>query len=67
MVRQRYQPNQVIALMDPASDTKAISEEVPLLAGKIQLEGQATAYLCENYACQAPTNRIEEFSELLGA
>lgn len=67
MVRQRYQPNQVIALVDPASDTKAISEEVPLLAGKIQLEGQATAYLCENYACQAPTNRLEEFSELLGA
>jgi hypothetical protein len=28
---------------------------VPLFAGREQRDGQATAYVCLNYACQLPT------------
>ena len=66
-VRRRFRPNQVVALMDPDADVGAVGQEVPLLAGKSQLDGRATAYLCENYACQAPTDSPEELSKLLDA
>jgi len=29
------------------------------------LEGKATAYVCENYACQLPTTEMEVMVELL--
>ena len=29
------------------------------------LEGRATAYLCENFACQLPVNELEKFEFML--
>jgi Highly conserved protein containing a thioredoxin domain len=34
---------------------------ISLVAG----QAQATAHVCENYACQAPTGDVEEFAGLL--
>jgi hypothetical protein len=28
--------------------------EIPLLAGRSQIEGKTTVYVCERFACQAP-------------
>jgi uncharacterized protein YyaL (SSP411 family) len=41
-----FQPNTVVAV--------GSSDEVPLLAGKTLLDGQAAVYVCERFACQAP-------------
>ena len=55
-----YQPNKIVALSESAD-----GQTLPLLAGKTQVDDTATAYVCENYACQAPTTDVEAFLELL--
>ncbi len=55
-----YQPNKIVALSESAD-----GQTLPLLAGKTQVDNTATAYVCENYVCQAPTTDIEAFVELL--
>ena len=55
-----YQPNKILALREPADDAT-----LPLLANKPQIDNTATAYICENYACQAPTTDVKTFVEML--
>ncbi|MGH7318002.1 MAG: thioredoxin domain-containing protein [Candidatus Rokuibacteriota bacterium] len=49
-VFSRYLPTRVVS---GAAEGEAAG--LPLLEGKGALSGQATAYVCERYACQAPT------------
>jgi uncharacterized protein YyaL (SSP411 family) len=52
-----------MAVADP-SDNESTAK-IPLLAGRPQLEGLATAYVCERFACQAPTTAPEELARQL--
>lgn len=61
-IHSRYVPNKVLAL---ANDGEDVSDLIPLLEGKTQVDDRATIYVCENYTCQAPTTNIEELAELL--
>ncbi|HOA23371.1 MAG TPA: thioredoxin domain-containing protein [Aggregatilineales bacterium] len=54
IVRKPYRPNQVVALREP--DDERAAEVVPLLAGREQIDGVATAYVCRNFTCQLPVN-----------
>ena len=47
-----FQPNAVAAV--------GPSEEVPLLAGKGQVDGKTAVYVCERFACRAPVTEPEE-------
>ena len=63
--RQGFRPNQVLAILDPASpDAETARKRVPLLAGK-NWTGTPTAYVCENYACQLPTTDAEKLRKQL--
>ena len=55
-----YLPNKIVALSEPTTETT-----LPLLANKPQIDNSATAYVCENYVCQAPTTEVEVFVETL--
>jgi uncharacterized protein len=57
-VRREYRPNIVLAV---GRD----DQTVPLLAGRSQLEGRATAYVCRNFACQMPTTDVQELERQL--
>jgi uncharacterized protein YyaL (SSP411 family) len=48
----RFLPNRVVAGMR-AGDAEAAAG-IPLLQGRGAVEGQATAYVCRNYACELP-------------
>jgi uncharacterized protein YyaL (SSP411 family) len=50
-VRCRYLPNRIIELATGTDDR----EGLPLLSERQPLEGKATAYVCRDYACDAPT------------
>ena len=50
-VSSRYLPRTAIAAGLPGGEAAA---SVPLLAGRSQIDGRATAYVCQNHACQAP-------------
>ncbi len=55
-----YLPNKIVALSESTD-----GQTLPLLANKPRIDDTATAYVCENYVCQAPTTEVEVFVELL--
>src|ERR671916_791076 len=59
-VYARYLPNKVVAGRAPEDDEPA--GLVPLLADRPTRDGQATAYVCEGYACQMPVTEPEELA-----
>ncbi|MCB9854996.1 MAG: thioredoxin domain-containing protein [Phycisphaerales bacterium] len=57
---RNYVPNFTMALLvedDVGAD--ALRREIPLLKDKKSVDEKATAYVCENYACRAPTSDIQ--------
>lgn len=52
-----YLPNKAVACGTDSS--------VPLLEHRPQLNGTATAYVCENYACKTPVTSPEELARML--
>jgi len=59
----RYLPNKVLAR---ALETDArASELIPLLRERTAMDGRATAYVCEHYACKQPVNKPEELAAQL--
>jgi len=63
VVYARYLPNRVVAGRAPDDDEAG--GLIPLLAQRTAREGQATAYVCVQYACQAPTTDPQEFARQL--
>jgi uncharacterized protein YyaL (SSP411 family) len=54
--RKHYLPRAVIASGD---------EGIALLTGRTAINGQATAYVCENLTCKQPVTTVAEFEKLL--
>jgi uncharacterized protein YyaL (SSP411 family) len=62
-VRARFRPNVVLAVAAPGD--AGASETIPLLRDRPQVEGRATAYVCERFACKLPvTDRAELVQQL---
>ncbi len=57
VVRGAFRPHLVMAGGEPG--------DVPLLQGRIPVEGRAAAYVCEHFACRAPVTAPEELAALL--
>lgn len=66
-VQRAFLP-QALTILHPAKSEKAaeLAALVPWVQDKLPLGGRATAYVCENYACQSPVGDVEELRELLG-
>ena len=61
-----FTPNEAVALLDPSWPHRdEIEQKVPLLTGKTPANGEPRFYVCENYACQAPTENLEKVLESL--
>ena len=57
-LRRSYHPNKVV-LFHPQGDGQAeIARLAPFVANQTSLDGKATAYVCRNYACKAPTTEV---------
>ncbi|KAB8141429.1 thioredoxin domain-containing protein [Chloroflexia bacterium SDU3-3] len=52
VIATRFLPNKVLVLRRPDEAAPTIAS--PLLDGREQLGGRATAYVCRSYACQMP-------------
>jgi uncharacterized protein YyaL (SSP411 family) len=63
VVFKRFLPNKVVASA-PAADSKA-SRTIKLLEGRDRIDGKATAYVCRNFSCEAPTTNAARLSEQL--
>jgi uncharacterized protein len=53
VTRERYRPNSVVVRIDPAY-RDAVAELLPWTAGMTMRDGRPTAYLCRDFACDAP-------------
>ncbi len=63
VVRRRFRPNTIVALAAP--DDQAAIAAIPLLADRPQVNGQATVYVCRQFACQAPVTEPEALANEL--
>ena len=63
VVNSRYLPNSVLASAAPADLVAA--QAIPLLADRPLKDGQPSAYVCQNFACQAPVIMEEALADLL--
>ena len=61
-VHRVYLPDKILQL---AQDGEAPEEISPLLRGKHRVNGQPTAYVCENFTCSAPVTSSAELRTLL--
>ncbi len=57
VVRGEFRPHLVVAGGEPAN--------VPLLQGRDPIDGRATAYVCEHFACRRPVTTADELTSLL--
>ncbi|MGB3904607.1 MAG: thioredoxin domain-containing protein, partial [Anaerolineae bacterium] len=62
VVYGHYRPSKVVAVGLPDDDGETV---VPLLAGRSQLEGRATAYVCRRFTCERPATTPAELAEQL--
>jgi uncharacterized protein YyaL (SSP411 family) len=63
VVYASYRPSKVVAVGSPSEGGGV---PVPLLEGRHQVEGHATAYVCRHFACQQPVASPRELAEQLG-
>jgi len=63
VVRTRYLPHKVIGLIRDEEDEAA--HEFEFMEGRRQVNGNPTAYLCENYVCQMPVTEPEALAAQL--
>jgi uncharacterized protein YyaL (SSP411 family) len=61
---ERYLPNHVLAVAGP--DDAEAAATVPLLADRRTLDGSATAYVCEHFACNLPVTEPAALAAQLG-
>jgi uncharacterized protein YyaL (SSP411 family) len=64
-IRKSYLPNTVVALVPAGGPDEKLKKLIPMTADRPQVEGKPTAYVCENYTCQMPTNSVDTFEKQL--
>ncbi|HKR00959.1 MAG TPA: thioredoxin domain-containing protein [Pyrinomonadaceae bacterium] len=61
----KYLPNKVVVQAEEGDASS--SRLVPLLRDRSMVDGRATAYVCEHYACQRPTTSAAELAGQLSS
>ena len=63
-VQRQFLPNALLILHPPGLAGEEVRELIPLVQDKLPLGGGATAYVCQNFACHAPTQDVEDLENL---
>jgi uncharacterized protein YyaL (SSP411 family) len=65
LVHERFIPNKVLLLADGAGGQDQLIRWLPVIGSITRRNGQATAYICEDYVCQLPTTDLGIAAQLL--
>jgi len=65
IIRSKFLPNAVILLHQQEKANSTIDKTIPFINNLTAIEGKATAYVCENYACNRPVNKIDDLDKML--
>ena len=64
-VHSRYLPNAILMVVDGGANQKFLEKNMPFLQTVKKINGQATAYVCENFTCKMPVNKAADLARLL--
>jgi uncharacterized protein YyaL (SSP411 family) len=67
LVHERFLPHKIVLLADGAEGQKRLAQWLPFVEPMSRKDGHATAYVCENFVCQAPTSDPAAAAKLLDA
>ena len=56
LVHERFIPNKILLLADGAVGQEQLARWLSVIGSITRRNGQATAYICEDYVCQLPTS-----------
>lgn len=65
-LRSSFIPNKVVLFRPDGEPAPAITRLAEFTANQKSLDGKATAYVCLDYACKAPTTDIRVMMKSLG-
>jgi len=65
LVRSKFLPNAVVLLHEQDNANSDIYRIVPFIKNQVVIKGKATAYVCENYVCKQPVNKINDLDKML--
>ena len=57
-VNSNYEPNKIILFKDMSNKNSVLSTLAPWTESQTTIDGKATAYICENFACKLPTTDL---------
>jgi uncharacterized protein YyaL (SSP411 family) len=64
-VAARFRPNAILILADGGAGQAFFTQKIQFFKDVHPLAGKATAYICQNFVCQLPTNDSALISRLL--
>ncbi|MEP4079107.1 thioredoxin domain-containing protein [Haloferula sp.] len=67
LARTHAKPNQVIVIADGGDAQKFLASHAEFFESIKTIDGKATAYICENFVCQLPSNDPAVVEEMLKA
>lgn len=67
LIHNKFLPNTLVLLHEQGQRGSAIEQIIPFAKNQTAIEGKATAYVCENYICNRPVNKIEDFEKMISS
>ena len=64
-VHKRFIPNKIMVLADGGKAQQQLAEGLDILKSLRRIDGKATAYICQNYVCNLPSNEAAVVARLL--
>jgi hypothetical protein len=64
-LRQRFLPHKVVLLIDSEDARRHLSGWRAAVDSMTSMDGKATAYVCENFACRQPVSELSGLIRLL--
>jgi uncharacterized protein YyaL (SSP411 family) len=64
-VHSRFLPNAILVVVDGGKNQRFLEKNMPFLQTVKKIDGQATAYVCENFTCKMPVNTAIGLARLL--
>jgi hypothetical protein len=64
-ISSRFIPYKIVLVLDNEISREFFAVYLPFLNGMNMIDGKATAYVCENYACKLPVTEVEALAKLL--
>ena len=65
LLSSKFLPNAIVLLHEQGDVNSDIYKIVPFIKNQVAIDGKATAYVCENYICNRPVNKIADLEKML--